>query len=200
LLIIVNTEKIKICNGGYFPICILAVIGFYELVSYVSHIKINLLRNSGKLIIAIICLSTFLTFPGNLFRLYVHSVDIELIYAAHKIRSLSKSDKPKVLCDIETGHLLPVYGGVQVYAGHWALTPEIGTKRKELIEAGIDIPLYDDSRQYLFKKDKFINIIQHNHFDYLLIRKDRPIYKIIDQFKDIVKIDCYNRWCLYRIN
>ena len=200
MLIVVNTEKIKICDGGHFPICILAGLGFYELVSYVSHIKSTLLRNAVKILTAIMCLSLFLTFPGNLIRLYVHSYDIELNYAADKIRSLSKNDKPKVLCDIETGHLLPVLGGVQVYAGHWGLTPDVAKKSKELIEAGIDVPSYNNKRQYLVIMGNFNNIIRYNHFDYLLIRKDRPIYTFIDGIKNIDKIECYYRWCLYRIN
>jgi hypothetical protein len=196
LLIILNTN-VKLSNGGYFPMCVLAGLGFGELISITSRIESGYLRKSGKAFTAIIGILLFLTFPGYLIRLYAHSFDVELIYATQIIRSLEGSKNPKVLTDSETGLLLPVLGGVRVYAGHFGLTPDIKIKHRELIEAGIQKPLFYDKGPFDVTKENFLKTLHSHKFDFVLIDKNRPAYDFANHTKELFLIKSYNRWCLY---
>jgi len=197
LLIIVNTKNIKISNGGYFPMCVLAGLGFSKLIAITGRINSGYLRKFAKAFTAFIGISLFLTFPGYLIRLYVHSFDVELIDATQKIRSMKNSGEPKVLTDSETGHLLPVLGGLRVYAGHWGLTPDISKKRRELIEAGIEKPLFFDKGPFDFRKENFLKTLHSHNFDYVLINKNQPAYDFANHIKELILIKNYKRWCLY---
>jgi hypothetical protein len=197
-LIVVNVRQIKISNGGYFPMCILAGYGFIELSGIINKFEPILFKRIGQTILTLVLLSVFITFPSYLIEFSRHAYDVEIKYATEKIRAISKEKYPIVLCDYQTGYLIPVISGLRVYAGHY-LTPNFSRKRGNLIKAGIGNPEFFDKKDFQINLTNFIGLLKENELNYLLIKNDTPAYSYAKQVNGLCLIHYYKRWSLYYI-
>jgi len=197
-LVVVPIRQTKICNGGYFPMTILAGLGFSWLLERVSRVPGVWLRALSRVGAACCCVLFFITLPFLVTGYSAHRFSSDLKYAVHDIKKLSGTSlqPPTVLCDTETGKILPGIGGVRVFAGHWALTPEFELKQEQLIAAGVEP---SESSGIHPRFEAFSRLLTMNRFDYLLLKRQTPASRFVPHIARLEPIHDYGTFRLYRM-
>lgn len=197
-LIIFPIKQTKICNGGYIPFCILAGIGLSTIIQRIK-LQNNRIRNSLLASLLIInVLFGFLSVGGLLVYYKPLKFDADLKHIAQDLKEISKEKEYfplRILCDTEIGNVLPGISGQAVFAGHWALTPQFTHKKEKLIEAGFESQDSGEIDQHI----EIINqIILYNQIDYILVKKNSPIFNLLTLFHQVIVYKNYRHYSLLK--
>jgi hypothetical protein len=201
LLIVANVKFAKISNGGQVPLALMAGTGWAHLLERTATWKQGRWRRLGYVTASIVCsivlLQSVLLMRDVLRRQPTHVIDMHLMQATAEIRKLSHTASPAVLCDINTGSLLPGMAGFRVYAGHWSLTPEFRLKAHKMMAAGLDsaVSIAIDAPSLT----AFDNILDGSQADFVLLNSAAPALKWAVAHRTLRAVGNFGGWWLFTV-
>ncbi|MBI5572267.1 MAG: hypothetical protein HY914_20155 [Desulfomonile tiedjei] len=197
-LVVLPIRQTKICDGGHFPMTILAGLGFSCLLERVSRVPGTWARWLCRVGTASCCVLFFITVPFLLSEYSAHRFPSELKQVAADVGRLSGRGEwpPTVLCNTEAGKILPAIRGVRVFAGHWALTPEFDLKQEDLVAAGVE-PAESNGIHPRF--EAFSRLLTVNRFDYVLLKRQVPAMQFVPHIPPLQLVHDYGTYRLYQM-
>jgi hypothetical protein len=148
LLIGAQVQFTKICNGGPVVMCLLGGLGAATIWEWAGRFRESW-RWPARISAAVALAMTFTTLPAlnEMYRVLASGIGNPPTRFDPQIGELiEKSARPadgrplRVLCDVQTGGLLPGIYGCQVFAGHWSLTPDFHRRAAMLYDVGLTPP------------------------------------------------------------
>lgn len=201
LLIVLRIPQTKVCSGAHFPMCVLAGLGFSEILKRAHHVKTYTFRLLCYTAICIIIISSFATSFGLLLRVYRPVMcDAEVRNVLEQVRaSADEPDSiPSVLCDSKVGLVAPGLGGVRVFVGNVWLTPDYKLKQAQLVEAGVE-PVDRTSTAADANREVFRQLVDQEGFDYALLDTRSPADSFARDSDDMRLVGVYGRYALYEV-
>lgn len=198
LLLVVNSEESKFAEGGLIALALLSALAAERILEAGER------RGRGARVLAWQTLLLLLLVASlGTISLYgrgpsadYFTVDREIVLAAQQVRESNAGRVPTVLTEARAGALLPALASLRVYVGHWSLTLDLKEKRAQLRAAGFepDSPTDDLAR----RRTAFESLLRAAHFDYVLVRKDRPALPLIAAHDGFAPAYRGKRWLLFR--
>ncbi len=197
LLTVICVPQSKVCAGGHLPMCILAGAAWNDLLDRLRRTRHRLVRVGSYAAAAGVALLLFVT-SGHLlgsYRSYGYDADLKRVAAT--IRRLSENPVPAVLCDAQTGEVLPGVAGLRVICGHWALTPNYVKWRAELARCGVEraassLPIPEGSAA-------LSALLRRTGVEFALLPKGVKAADYLAEIDGTVLIESCGRWLLFRI-
>lgn len=204
LLIAVNVQFTKICNGGQVPLSLMAGAAWAYLLDRVAMWKSDFRRSLGY-VAAVVLGSVLVSENVALLREWSrrsepHLIEADLVRAAANIRTLSHNPLPTVLCDVSSGSLLPGVAGFRVYAGHRTLTLGFADKSRKLAAAGFDpaqhTPTpFDPTRVGA----AFDTILETSQADFVLLSTEAPALTFALAHTSLRPAGSFGRWKVFSV-
>jgi hypothetical protein len=181
LLIGVQVQFTKICNGGPVVMCLLGGLGAATIWEWAGRWGTKSWYWPARIGAGVILVMTFTTLPAldEMYRVLATGVGNPPTRFDPQIGELiEKAPRPadgrplRVLCDVQTGGLLPGLYGCQVFAGHWSLTPDFHRRAAMLYDVGLTPPESRDPGPASL--EHFQILIGRHSWDRVLIAKRSP--------------------------
>jgi hypothetical protein len=205
LLFVVNVKFTKVCNGGQVPLSLMAGAGWAYLLDRMATWEPRWRRTLGHLaatIVGCILVSQNLALLTEWSRRSgPHIIEADLIQATTEIRRLSHTTLPTVLCDADTGSLLPGVAGFRVYAGHRALTVGFPDKKRQLTAAGFDSAgaAQDTPTDVARRAPLFDEILATSRADFLLLNSEAPALGLALAHRNLRVAGSFGRWRVFAV-
>jgi hypothetical protein len=204
LLIGVNVKFTKICNGGQVPLSLMAGVGWAYLLDRVATWEPKRRRGLGH--VTVVLFGSVLV-SENVALLHEwsrrsepHLIEADLAQATAEIRRVSHTPLPTVLCDANTGSVLPGIAGFRVYAGHRALTADFASKSLRLTAAGFD-PAQDTAGTFDPERSRVIfdTILETSRADFVLLNAEAPALRFALAHRNLRAAGTFGRWEVFAV-
>jgi hypothetical protein len=187
LLIGLQVRFTKLCNGGPVVMCLLGGFGAATVWEWAGRRRGAWLA-PARIAVAVALALSFTTLPAlnEMYRALASGVgnpptrfDPQIDQLIRQTPHAPGGRPLRVLCDAQTGGLLPGLYGCQVFAGHWALTPDYHRRAAMLYDVGLTPPPAPDaatapsgaSAEPPASLEHFQILIGHYNWDRVLIAK-----------------------------
>jgi hypothetical protein len=198
LLLAINTERTRIVNGAQLPVALAAGLGAAWWLARLrrSEGRRRLALAAATAAYGLLLVSTDVAAVAGGFG--SRTVDGSLYLAAkHAQDASAEAGAPAVvLCDYETGALLPGLLGIRVFAGHWALTPDFAKRRDRLAEAGLD-PEWTERTGVATRDGALPALLHESGAGWVLVRRDQPGAAAVAAAPELVLAVEHGDWRLF---
>lgn len=200
LLLVADVDASKLADGGFVALALLAAHAVDRSIA-----RLSALTRLWRLLVLELLGLVLLAAGLSTLALYGHGrgpdyypLDREIALAAREIRAVQPRGVPTVLTEYAAGALLPPLAGLRVYAGHWSLTVDPVRKLKLLIAAGFEPGSPRDGGE-TERRNAYSRILAEARFDWVLVRKDRPVLPLLLDDPWLRPAYQGKRWLLFRV-
>jgi hypothetical protein len=198
VLVIINAEQSKLADDSFIALALLTAHAVDRAVARLAGLarcwRLPGLVGLGLCLIAVI-LSTLVLYGRGRGPDY-YPIDREILIAAKQIRTTQPRGIPTVLTEYAAGALLPPLASLRVYAGHWSLTVDPVRKVKQLVAAGFEATSPAGGSD-AGRRNAYAQILAETEFDWVLVRKDRPVVPLLKSDPRLRATYRGERWLLF---